>query len=245
MRGAPSSGCSEQTAVDQPAARAEHGGGGRQQPVLRLRQRPHVAWPLEMRHVGMAADRAGGAARRVQQHGVERLGGSPRRRHRPAPSRPAGASAADSPGAAPAAPGHAPPRPPTRRWRQAAPSCRRVRRTDRPRARPAARRAAWPAGRRRRPAPRTRPDRSRRISVTRVPAGNRTEPVGNECPPAGSGASGRGVTSSGASCWWAMAIARACLTPGRPEPGRRIQAWSVQIGERRGARPPPRDAARR
>ena len=46
-------------------------------------------------------------------------------------------------------------------WRPVAPSCPRVPRTDRPRARPAGRQAGGRAARRRRPAPRTRRSRSR------------------------------------------------------------------------------------
>ena len=63
--------------VDQPPARAQHRGGGGQQAVLGFRQGADVARALEARHVGVAADGAGGAARRVQQHGVERGGRLP------------------------------------------------------------------------------------------------------------------------------------------------------------------------
>ena len=63
--------------VDQPATLAEHAGRSPQQPVLRLHQRTHVAWPLDARHIGVPADRSGGAARCVQQHGVEWLGRRP------------------------------------------------------------------------------------------------------------------------------------------------------------------------
>ena len=65
--------------VDQPTTLAQHGGSGSQQPVLRHRQRPHVGRPFEVWHVGMTADRPGGAAGRVQQHGVEVPAGIPRR----------------------------------------------------------------------------------------------------------------------------------------------------------------------
>ena len=63
--------------IDQPAASAEHGDGSPQQPVLRFRQHVHVAWPLDVRHVGMAADGSGGTARGVEQDGVERRGRGP------------------------------------------------------------------------------------------------------------------------------------------------------------------------
>ena len=64
--------------VDQPPALAQQRCGGLQQPVLRLRQRPDVTRPLQVRHVGMPPDRTGGAARRIQQHSVELPATSPR-----------------------------------------------------------------------------------------------------------------------------------------------------------------------
>ncbi len=54
-----------------------------------------------------------------------------------------------------------------------------------------------------------RRSRSPECSVTRVPAGNRTEPVGSRSPPSGAPASGRKVRSSGAADWCAWAIGRA------------------------------------
>ena len=183
--------------VDQPATLAEHGGGSPQQPVLRLRQRAHVARPLEVRHVGVAADRSGGAARRVQQHGVERLGG-----------RPLGGVGLHQFGLQMPMPQVLlQPRQPRRVTLDCDDGCAsrgKLRRLPAGRGTEigyvfAGRAASNLAGRAAaasctQNSPRSKPA----TSVTWVPTGKRTEPVGNRMPPGGSVA-GFGVTSSGAS----------------------------------------------
>ena len=63
--------------IDHPAAGPQHRGGGGDQGVLLLRESGDVLLALEVRDVGVAADGARGAARRVEQHGVQRNGGTP------------------------------------------------------------------------------------------------------------------------------------------------------------------------
>src|SRR2546429_5364165 len=54
------------SAVDERAAGRQHVDGGLEQTLLDGSEPVHVVHALEVRHVGMPADRAGGGARRVQ-----------------------------------------------------------------------------------------------------------------------------------------------------------------------------------
>ncbi len=67
-------------------------------------------------------------------------------------------------------------------------------------------------------------------SMTRVPAGKRTDPVGNASPPGGAGP--RRDRSSGASVSCAAAMGACVRAPARPQPGRRIQPRTVQALQR-------------
>ena len=108
------------------------------------------------------------------------------------------------------------PRPPTRRRAPVAPSCRRARRRDRPRACPPRRRAVAPAAMPRRPAPTTRRRRSRAAPRCGPSGASRTLPVGSTRPASRSAHSSGSlltVRSSGGSTRCISAMARARCSP--------------------------------
>ncbi len=64
-------------AINQGSSRRQHRDRRRQEPFLHAAEPGHVVGRLEMRDVGMAADRAGGGAGRVEQNEARRLRGLP------------------------------------------------------------------------------------------------------------------------------------------------------------------------
>jgi 4-amino-4-deoxy-L-arabinose transferase-like glycosyltransferase len=68
--------------IDQPPARFEMPHGGVEQRILHRGECGKIGGAAQMRNVGVAADGAGGAAGRIEQHRIEGLGALPARRIR-------------------------------------------------------------------------------------------------------------------------------------------------------------------